>query len=151
VKKCRKKAETYPLAPAYTYETYAESAGSRRYKTPRRHFVPYMLSMLHVDYARAHVLTRHNRILPRCATYFARSWDQASSRCRQYRLLFFNEIARHHILYSGRLIYTSCGIKPINVINVIFDVYIVDYSPRVGQTARALLGKPVSTIFNKFI
>lgn len=87
--KCRKKAEIYPLAPAYTYETYAESAGSRRYETPRRHFVPYMLSMLHVDYARAHVLTRHNRILPRCATYFARSWDQASSRCRHSTVYCF--------------------------------------------------------------
>lgn len=118
--------------------------GVTQVQTPRRHFVPYMLSMLHVDYARAHVLTRHNRILPRCATHFARSWDQASSRCRQYRLLFFSGITRHHILYSARLIYTSCGIKPINVINIIFDVYIVDYSPRVGQAARALLAKLVN-------
>lgn len=50
----------------------------RKIRSPGR-FVPYMLSVLHVDYARA-CLTEHNRLLPRCATHFARSWDQVSRR-----------------------------------------------------------------------
>lgn len=39
-------------------------AGSRRAhrRRRRRHFVPCMLSVLHVDYARARVLTRRNRV-----------------------------------------------------------------------------------------
>lgn len=48
----------------------------RKIRSPGR-FVPYMLSVLHVDYARA-CLTEHNRLLPRCATHFARSWDRSS-------------------------------------------------------------------------
>lgn len=52
-KKYRRRNRELEICPLAWRQRTKRYAGSTQVQTPRRHFVPYMLSVLHVDYARA--------------------------------------------------------------------------------------------------
>lgn len=116
--------------------------------------------MLHVNYARVR-LTRHNRILPRCATYFARSWDQVSNRCRQYRLLsLVSFFTGSHVMIHDSMHLMSYGIdgwiydRLHTYIHTLYYTYIMSIDATwffAGETIGLLIKSTLVQILNNNI